>query len=251
MTLGAAALRGGGDRDAHLAGAAVADEPRRIDRLVGRPGGDDDALAGEILRRQHVRRGLDDVGRLGEPPRAGPPAREEAVAGSDHAIARDVDEPRTFAWVSGWLHMLTFIDGASSTGARVASTIAVTASSACPAASRASVFAVAGAITTRSALIGELDVADRRLLGEAEQIGEHRAPGQRLERHRRRRTSARARSSRRRPARRPCRTAAPARRPCTRRSRRRPRRRCGRPASGCAGSRGGRSLRGPSATTTA
>ena len=70
--LGTAALRGGRDRGAHLAGAAVADEPHRIDRLVGRTGGDDDLLAREILRRQHVRRGLGDVGGLREPARPGP-----------------------------------------------------------------------------------------------------------------------------------------------------------------------------------
>jgi len=47
--------------------------------------------------------------------------------------------------------MLTFIEGASSTGARVASASAVTASSAMPAAMRAQRSAVAGAITTISA----------------------------------------------------------------------------------------------------
>jgi hypothetical protein len=47
--------------------------------------------------------------------------------------------------------MWTFIDGATSTGARVASATAETGSSACPAASRASALVVAAAITTRSA----------------------------------------------------------------------------------------------------
>ena len=47
--------------------------------------------------------------------------------------------------------MLTFMDGASSTGARVASVTAATGSSAWPAASRAIAFAVAGAMMTRSA----------------------------------------------------------------------------------------------------
>ena len=55
------------------------------------------------------------------------------------------------AFVTGWFHMLTFIDGATSTGARVASVIAVTASSAMPCASRAITFAVAGATITISA----------------------------------------------------------------------------------------------------
>ena len=47
--------------------------------------------------------------------------------------------------------MLTFIDGAISTGARVASTTALTASSAIPFARREIAFAVAGATMTRSA----------------------------------------------------------------------------------------------------
>jgi hypothetical protein len=47
--------------------------------------------------------------------------------------------------------MFTFIDGASSSGARVASATAVTASSAMPAASRAIRLAVAGATIIRSA----------------------------------------------------------------------------------------------------
>ena len=82
--------------------------------------------------------------------------------------------------------MLTFIDGASSTGARVASAIAVTASSAIPAASRASRCRGRRRDHDRVGAIGELDVADLGFVGEREQIGEHGAPGQRLERHRRR-----------------------------------------------------------------
>ena len=58
---------------------------------------------------------------------------------------------RRFTCVSGFAHMLVFIDGASSTGACVASTIDVSASSVIPAAIRAIVFAVAGAMITRSA----------------------------------------------------------------------------------------------------
>ena len=55
------------------------------------------------------------------------------------------------AWVSGFSHMFTFIAGASSTGPRPASTTAASRSSAIPAARRAMLSAVAGAITTRSA----------------------------------------------------------------------------------------------------
>ena len=41
------------DREAHLAGRSVGDEAHRIDRLLRRSGGDQDALTGKVLRRQH------------------------------------------------------------------------------------------------------------------------------------------------------------------------------------------------------
>ncbi len=56
-----------------------------------------------------------------------------------------------FDWVIGFCHMLTFIAGASSTGARDASTTAARRSLAMPAARRAIASAVAGATTIRSA----------------------------------------------------------------------------------------------------
>ncbi len=57
----------------------------------------------------------------------------------------------TFSRVAGWFHMWTFMAGATSTGARVASSRVVTRSSARPCAMRASRWAVAGATTTSSA----------------------------------------------------------------------------------------------------
>ena len=56
-----------------------------------------------------------------------------------------------FACVTGFVHMFTFMAGASKTGARVASTTAASRSSAIPAAIRAMKSAVAGATTSRSA----------------------------------------------------------------------------------------------------
>jgi len=56
-----------------------------------------------------------------------------------------------FACVAAWRHMFTFIEGATSTGARVASRIVETSSSAMPCAILASRSAVAGATTTTSA----------------------------------------------------------------------------------------------------
>jgi hypothetical protein len=46
----------------------------------------------QVLRRQHVRGGLDDVGGVGEPARPGPPAGQEAVARADHPVAGDLDQ---------------------------------------------------------------------------------------------------------------------------------------------------------------
>jgi len=85
-----APLSGRRDRRAHLTGAAIADEPHRIDRFVRRPRGDDDLDPCEVLRGQHVRRRLDDIGRLGEPSRPRPTTREEALAWSHDLIVRDV-----------------------------------------------------------------------------------------------------------------------------------------------------------------
>ena len=59
---------------------------------------------------------------------------------------------RTFACVATCSHMLTFIAGATTSGARVASSTVVRRSSAIPCAIFAITFAVAGAITTASAV---------------------------------------------------------------------------------------------------
>ena len=56
------------------------------------------------------------------------------------------------AAVAGWSHMRTFMAGATSTGLSVASSTVLARSSASPAAILASILALAGATTTRSAL---------------------------------------------------------------------------------------------------
>ncbi len=56
-----------------------------------------------------------------------------------------------FATVAGWVHIRTFIAGATSTGLSVASSTVLARSSASPAAIFASMSALAGATTTRSA----------------------------------------------------------------------------------------------------
>ncbi len=57
----------------------------------------------------------------------------------------------TLRWVAGWAHMSWSMAGATRTGHRAESTMAVSIESQKPPASRASVWAVAGAITTASA----------------------------------------------------------------------------------------------------
>ena len=56
------------------------------------------------------------------------------------------------ATVAGWVHMRTFMAGAASTGLSVASSTVLARSDAKPAAMVASMLALAGATTTRSAL---------------------------------------------------------------------------------------------------
>jgi nucleotide-binding universal stress UspA family protein len=110
--LGPPALRSGGERGAHLARAAVADEPRRIDGLVGRPRGDHDALARQVLRRQQVRRGFDDVRGLGEPAglmvggdwgswQYGPLSVLELAVATRAVEAHGALEPEMAAWLRG------------------------------------------------------------------------------------------------------------------------------------------------------
>lgn len=63
---------------------AVGDIPHRIDRLMRRPAGDQDMLAGQRLRpRQHRRDGRQDDGRLGQPPGAELVARHGPLIGTD------------------------------------------------------------------------------------------------------------------------------------------------------------------------
>ena len=84
-----AALRGDpGERVALPAGGAVAEEAHRVERLAGAAGGDDDAAALEVARQRRSprssssRASVDDLGRVGQPARAGvragQPARRRA-----------------------------------------------------------------------------------------------------------------------------------------------------------------------------
>ena len=79
------------------------------------------------------------------------PAAGQLAALGTHEGRAALAQHAHVSWVAGCFHMFTFMAGASSTGARVASATVVTRSSASPCASGASVWAVAGATTKASA----------------------------------------------------------------------------------------------------
>ena len=81
--------------------------------------------------------------------------------------------------------MFTFIAGASRIGARVASTTAVSRSSAIPAARRAMASAVAGAMISRSASSARRMCPISASCAAIEKVQRHGRPGQRLQRQRR------------------------------------------------------------------
>ncbi len=66
--LGPAAPRLLGQRDAHAAGGAVADEPGRVEGLAGAAGRDEHALAAEAAGREECLGAVRDLGGLGHPP---------------------------------------------------------------------------------------------------------------------------------------------------------------------------------------
>ena len=78
------------------------------------------------------------------------PQASSPVPGPTVCAPRSTSVWRFFC-VAGWFHMLTFIAGATSNGARQASATVVARSSAIPCASRARMSPVAGAITNSSA----------------------------------------------------------------------------------------------------
>ena len=80
---------GGGDREALPARRAIGDDPHRIDRLVGRPGGDEDVLARESSLAEEVGRAESiDILRLGQAARAEFAARHLAFGGLDDLARR-------------------------------------------------------------------------------------------------------------------------------------------------------------------
>src|SRR5579884_133459 len=138
--LGAAAPGLLGERDAHPARGAVAEEADRVDGLARAARGDEDAHAGEGRRREQLLGARGDLGRLGHPPDAPLALGRLALVRPDERVA-------------GCDHMRGFIAGARSTGPRCASAASVSVLSARPCASFASVLAVHGATTSKSARV--------------------------------------------------------------------------------------------------
>ena len=146
--------RGLGDRVALLARRAVGDDPHRVDRFARAARGDEDPEARPACRRR-VEERLERAaairsGSARRPAPTSPPARRPD-SGSTTCTPRRRSVAR-FSWTAGCSHISVCIAGHTSTGARVASSVAVSRSSEMPAAYLPSSFAVAGATTTRSAL---------------------------------------------------------------------------------------------------
>jgi hypothetical protein len=136
------------------------------------------------LRREDVGRGLDDVGGLREAARTGPAAREEAVAGADDMVIRDIDAALNVdrrEWMTPHVdvHRRREQDGRLGREHDRADGV-VGAAIREPRDQRGG----RGRDDHEVRAIGELDVPDLRFLGERPQIREDRAARQRLERHR-------------------------------------------------------------------
>ena len=150
--VGAAPARLVGERHAHPPRRAVAEEAHRVERLARAARGDEHAAPCERARREQLLDPGGDLLRLRQP--SDPPLafRHLALVRADELDVppherRDVRPRRRAA------HMRGFIAGATRTGPRCASAASVRTLSAMPWASFASVFAVHGATTSRSARV--------------------------------------------------------------------------------------------------
>ena len=153
-----------------LAGRAVGDVAHRVDGLVRRAGGDQDAPAGErqaprgspppcgaglgvgdSCRAQAAFDRVQQLGRLGQPAGAGLAALGHLADVGPDECTPSACSVATLRRVAGLSHMRGFMAGATSTGLSVAISTDVARSSAWPPAILASRSAVAGATTIRSA----------------------------------------------------------------------------------------------------
>ena len=150
---GAAVPAAARERDALPARRAVAQEPHRVDGLA-RAAGRDRRHAGRRGPARWSRRGRARPRRSLPAPgsRPGPVSApvSRPATGSSTCTPRD-RRVATLATVAGCSHISVCIAGASRTGHRATSSVAVSRSSAWPVAARASRSAVAGATITSSA----------------------------------------------------------------------------------------------------
>ena len=225
-----------GERQAHAAARAVADEAHRVDRLAGAAGGDQHAQAVPGPARppgSSASTAASSRSRLGQPADAVLAAGgERALVGLDHLDAalaqrRQVRLGRRVARTCG-----RSSPGRRARGAVQARNEVVSIESAIPAASLAIVFADAGATRKASALattsrwpIGSCSGSRVAGEGAAQRVALElvdRAPARRRSprRRRRRRSAARPGSSARERRGPPWSPGAPARAPCRRRCRR-------------------------------
>ena len=91
-----------GQRDAHAAGGAIADEPGCVERLAGAAGGDEHALAAEAAGREQRLGAARDLGGLGHPPDPPLTLGGLALVGTDELdAARDATSRRWHASPGG------------------------------------------------------------------------------------------------------------------------------------------------------
>ena len=90
---GAASYARPRDREPHLPGRSIGDEPHRVDRLARRPGGDEHALALQRLRHERGLDGVDQRRFRSQTPLSFVSTREKSFFGIDQAHA-ELAQPR-------------------------------------------------------------------------------------------------------------------------------------------------------------
>ena len=174
------------ERHAHPSRRAVADEADRVERLARAAGRDEHPLPTQrTVPHEQGARGAEDLLRLGHPPHAELSLGRLALVRPEEDDAAHAQRLGIRAGRRDATTCRGFIAGATSTGPRCASAASVRTLSESPCASLASVFAVHGATTRRSARVEvEVDVVSRRTprerlkrLGGDEALGARRDEG--------------------------------------------------------------------------
>ena len=161
-----------GERESHPARGAVADEAHAVDRLAGAAGRDEHASARAAGPARRAGAASSASHAASSSCRLGQAADAVLAVGGELALRPERSpSPRERRAVPGWpASPGARTCGCSSParplpGTRAASAAAVSRLSACPCASLAIVFALAGAIRYRSASLDQREVRDRSPLG--------------------------------------------------------------------------------------